>query len=611
MTAALLSVRDLAIHDVSGAQPKPIVAGFELELVKGEIVAFVGESGSGKSLTARALAGLPLPGISVSGTIAFGGRNLVHLNERERATLRGSQIALVLQDPFTMLDPLMRCGRQIMETLDAARGKRRQPRSVRRAEVLRRLSEVGISDPAVADRYPFQLSGGMRQRVALACALSRDPHLLIADEPTTALDAVTQREILRLLKSLQRSRGMTIILITHDLGLAFSVCDRVCVLYAGSLLEVGPSYALTTAPQHPYTLALLQATPSLGGRVEDPRIVAGSVPHASDVRDVCAFAPRCSFAEAACSQARTPLTSIDGVRFSACRRIEAIRDTLIELRSRPEAFKEETAVAASGEDVLDVRGLSKTYSQRTLLRSQAVLALDRVSLRVGAGETVAILGESGSGKTTLGRCVVGLETADAGSIAICGMPHRADGRTSRHESRAVQAAVQMVFQDPYSTLNPMLSIGSTLREIVEHCARHERNSAEVVRELLRQVGLPEAYAARRPALLSGGERQRIAIARALAVRPRLIVLDEPVSALDVSVQGQILELLRSLQEKFGLSYLLITHDLAVVRQLAHRVYVMKSGRVVEEGAVAEVIDNPRDAYTRQLRDAAVRTASVS
>ena len=599
----LLSIRNLAIHAVSGKRPRAIVSDFGLEVRAGEIVAFVGESGSGKSLTARALIGLPLPGIAVTGSIVFDGRELVGASERERAKLRGTEIALVLQDPFTILDPLVRCGAQILETLSAGGRKQRGlSRAARRVEVQRRLAEVGISDPTVADRYPFQLSGGMRQRVALACALSRDPRLLIADEPTTALDAVTQREILRLLRSLQRSRGMTIILITHDLGVAFSVCERVCVLYAGSLLEVGPSPSIAKAPQHPYTLALLQAEPSIQGRLQNLQTLPGSVPSANDVGESCPFTPRCSFSDARCSQSRMSLAPVAEKHYSSCLRIEEIRAPLADLRRQPPAFQAESAEDSSRTDVLCVQEISKSFSQHTLLRTHTVVALDAVSLRVGEGETVAVLGESGSGKTTLGRCVVGLENADAGAITVCGARRGPFERLAAKDRLAARTTVQMVFQDPYSTLNPMLSVGETLRQIVRHCTSCEGDPDEVVLGLLRQVGLPERHATRKPALLSGGERQRIAIARALAVQPKLIVLDEPVSALDVSVQGQILELLRTLQRQLGLSYLFITHDLAVVRQLAHRVYVMRAGRIVEEGTVAEVIGNPRNAYTRQLRD---------
>ncbi len=301
----LLSVRGLTVRGQRGGRSWPIVSAFDLDLAAGEVIGIVGESGSGKSLTARAIIGLTPPGMEISGSITFDGRELVGMSPRERASLRGADIGMVLQDPFTMLDPLMRCGRQVEETLRENRSGNRLSKSERRAEVLRRLAEVGIGDPAIADRYPFQLSGGMRQRVAIACVLARDPRLLIADEPTTGLNVSIQREILQLLRSLQKSRGMALVLITHDLGVAFTFCDRINVLYAGSSLEAGPATDVAQTPLHPYTLALLLAEPRIDGRCEDLNAIPGSVPRASDIGDSCPFAARCEWAEPRCSQGRS------------------------------------------------------------------------------------------------------------------------------------------------------------------------------------------------------------------------------------------------------------------------------------------------------------------
>ncbi len=399
---------------------------------------------------------------------------------------------------------------------------------------------------------------------------------------------------------------MALILITHDLGVAFSFCDRVNVLYAGSSLEVGEAAAVAHAPLHPYTLALLLAEPHIDGRCENLNAIPGAVPPAGEIGDRCAFAPRCGFVEPQCSQARPPLVRVAEGRQSACRRVGEIAAELEALRHRPPQLQSEEAGIGGAAEVLRIEGLSKDFTQRRLLRVGKVRALDGVSLRVRRGETAGILGESGSGKSTLGRCVVGLETADEGRMVLDGLRIERFASLSPQDCRRVRSQVQIVFQDPYSTLNPALTVGSTLREILSLYG--SRGSCEAaLAELLEQVGLSTRHAARKPAALSGGERQRVAIARALAVRPKLIVLDEAVSALDVSVQAQILELLRRLQRELSLSYLFITHDLAVMRQIAHHVYVMKSGRIVEEGAVADVIGRPCEPYTRLLRQSVLQS----
>jgi len=440
----------------------------------------------------------------------------------------------------------------------------------------------------------------------LAAALAKDPDLLIADEPSTALDVTTQAEILELLRSVQRSRGMGLILITHDLRVAFTTCDRVHVMYAGSLLEVGDATTIEREPLHPYTLGLLLSEPSVDQRMGELNPIPGSVPSPDEVADRCPFAPRCRWAADECRIARPALATVEAGRLSACVRLPRIRGEMTELRDRALSLAAETA-RAPAEPLATVDGLAKRFD---LGRKRHVDALKGVTIAIGPRECVGLVGESGSGKTTLGRCLVGLEMPTSGRIRIDGIDASDHAAVSREERARLRRTAQMIFQDPYSTLNPRHTVGRTLSEALQHAGvTRRRANREAVATLLDQVGLPEAYAGRRPAALSGGERQRVAIARALAVQPKLLICDEPVSALDVSVQAQILNLFRSLQEELGLSYLFITHDLAVVRQVADRIYVMYEGEIVESGPADEVLSQPKHWYTRRLMDSVPGAAS--
>jgi peptide/nickel transport system ATP-binding protein len=576
---------------------RAIVSNLDLELSLGETIAIVGESGSGKSMTARALVGLLPQGMVASGDASYRGRNLLALSEREMAKLRGHEIGLVMQDPFTMLNPVLQCGAHIVEGLRLESGRRWARRGLR-SEALARLAEVGIEDPAVADAFPFQLSGGMRQRVGLGAALARDPNVLVADEPTTALDVTTQKEILGLLKSLQERRGMGVVLITHDLRVAFSVCDRVYVLYAGALLETGTASDLEDEPLHPYTLGLLLAEPPADRRLAELSSIGGSVPRASDVEEQCPFASRCQWVAPACVERKPPLVEVAPGRFSACARISEIRAELSASRMLARAGAEVSAPART-RAVVHVANVSKHF-ETTRRHRRKVAALDGVSLEIGANEAVGLVGESGSGKTTLARCMLGLEKPNAGSIVVDDVHAEDYGKLSMAERRRLRRSIQIIFQDPYSTLNPSHTVGWTLRDAVMATGGGARTARVEVSALLERVGLPADYAQRKPVALSGGERQRVAIARALAARPKIIVCDEPTSALDVSVQAQILNLLQSIRDELGTSFLLITHDLAIVRQFVERVYVLYRGQVVESGPVADVLDNPRHDYTAKL-----------
>ncbi len=602
----LLDVHDLKVAFVGGDVPRPIVTGVDFRVGHGETIAIVGESGSGKSLSARAVIRLLPRGISAEGTARFDGRDLLSLGEREVSRLRGRQNSMILQDPFTMLNPVMRCGDQVVEAL---RGEddRRLSRKARHAEAARRLVEVGITDPTAVDRYPFQLSGGMRQRVAIAAALAANPRLLIADEPSTALDVTTQAEILALLKSLQEQRGMGLILITHDLRVAFSVAQRVYVLYAGSLVEVADAHQLEHEPFHPYSLGLLLAEPAVEKRQAALIAIEGSVPAPDEVADRCSFQPRCRWAAPACVAGKPPLRLLDDGRATACVRFEEIRGEMKAVRVEGSAAAPVVLVPRTDErPLLTVTDLRKSFVGRM---GQEVRALQGVSIDVGANESVGLVGESGSGKSTLGRCIVGLEVPTSGSIEIDGIDASDFQRLDAAGRLACRRTAQIVFQDPYSSLDPTQTIGSALREVLRIHSRRGKAAESRVGELLELVGLPAGYARRRPASLSGGERQRVAIARALAVEPKLLVCDEPVSALDVSVQAQVLNLFRKLREEFGLSYLFITHDLGVVRQVVDRVYVLHNGVVVEQGPVDQVMDAPQHEYTARLIESIPRSAA--
>jgi peptide/nickel transport system ATP-binding protein len=595
--APLLTVRNLAISAAGLA----ITTGTNLEVGRGETVAIVGESGSGKSLTAKAIARLLPQGVAATGGIRYDGIDLMALPERDMRQVRGRRLSMILQDPFTMLNPLMKSGRHVAEILR----DRFRSRAALNAEVARRLSEVGITDPDVAERMPFQLSGGMSQRVALAAALASDPELLIADEPSTALDVTTQAEIIKLLKRVQQARDMSLILITHNLRLAFSTCDRIYVLYAGSLLEVGAARAVEEDPFHPYTLGLLLSEPPVDKRVPKLIAIRGKVPSADTVTGQCAFADRCDWAKEQCRAATPPLVDIAPGRLTACIRRSEIAPEMRTLRG---AVLDHAAPLAPPDSAIQpiVRAANvvKEFAGR---QGRTIHALKGVTIEVAPGESVGLVGESGSGKTTLGRTLVGLETPTRGKVEIAGLDASDFGAMSAGDRAATRRTIQMVFQDPYSTLNPRHSVRRSLSEAIGTIGRRSTSEIDVrIAELLREVGLSEHYADRRPSSLSGGERQRVAIARALSVNPKVLVCDEPVSALDVSVQAQILNLFKRLQQELGLSYLFITHDLAVVRQVAQRIYVLYLGEVVEHGRAEDVISHPQHSYTRRLIDSIPR-----
>jgi ABC-type glutathione transport system ATPase component len=522
--SALLSIENLTIGLPSSADRANAVDGVSFSLQAGEILCIVGESGSGKSITASAVMGLlPDTGVKVrKGRIVYRGEDLLTKTDEEMRALRGARIGMVFQEPMTALNPVMRIGDQIDEVLEA----HGVPKAERPARILELLRAVGLPEPEqLRHRYPFRLSGGQRQRVVIAIALALEPDILIADEPTTALDVTTQAQILKLIKELQRAKGTGVIFITHDFGIVADIADRVAVMQHGKLVEIGAASDVLNRPEAAYTRALIAAVPNFRDKalapVEDPDLV------------------------------------------------------------------------------VKVRGLTKTYVTGGSLfgAKKTFKALNGISFDIRRGETLGLVGESGSGKSTAGRCMVRLIDPDGGAIEFADTDL---ARLSRRAMRPYRAKVQIVFQDPFASLNPRHTVG---RSIMAGPLAHGVAEAEArtqMEQLLRRVGLDASAADRLPHEFSGGQRQRVGIARALALKPDLLIADEAVSALDVSVQAQVLDLLRDIRDELKLAMMFITHDLRVASQICHRVMVMHKGEIVESGETTAVFSAPRHDYTRRL-----------
>ncbi len=536
--SAVLEIEDLSVSYTVDGRSRTAVDGVGFTVGRGEIVAIVGESGSGKSTTAHAIIRLLAANATVdAGTLRLAGDDISALSPRSWRDVRGRRIALIPQDPTTSLNPVKRVGRQVGEPLVIHGLADARGADARAVELLRL---AGIPEPeARARQFPHQLSGGMKQRALIAAALSADPELIIADEPTSALDVTVQKQILDHLDLLARDLGTAVLLITHDLGVAADRADRIIVMQHGRIVEEGDAREILTAPQHPYTRALLAAAPGL-------RAPALRTPVAGATRRECA---------------------------------------------------PQTAEASTAPPLLELARVRKEFA---LPGRRSLVAVDDVSLTVGRAETVAVVGESGSGKTTTARLALRLERPSAGEILFDGIDLVHAGR---EELRALRRRFQLVHQSPYASLDPRFSVADIVDEPLRAYGVDRATRAARVAALIDQVALPAAFAHRRPAELSGGQRQRVAIARALALRPDLVVLDEAVSALDVSVQAQILALLADIQAESGVAYLFISHDLSVVREISDRVVVMSGGRVVEEGPTARVLTAPREEYTRRLLDA--------
>ncbi|MDR3298702.1 MAG: ABC transporter ATP-binding protein [Candidatus Accumulibacter sp.] len=602
MNGVLLSVRDLRAGFMAGRRVLAAVDGVGFDVAAGETLALLGESGCGKSATALSILRLlPAAGRVLGGEARFEGRDLMRLTEAEMRAVRGGGMAMIFQEPATSLNPVFTVGRQIGEALEKHRGLRGSAVTRRATELLR---AVGIADPERRlTEYPFQLSGGMKQRVMIAAALAGEPRLLIADEPTTALDVTIQAQILELLRRLQTERGMGILLITHDLGVVARVAHRVGVMYAGEIVEEAPLDAFFGAPRHPYTQKLFAALPDLARRAARLETIAGQVPSLAAMPTGCRFAARCPFAWTRCRDESPLWLDLGRGHRVRCHRAEEVPKG----NARPPAAAARLSLPfdvppPSGANLLEIDALRVHFPIRRGVLQRVVghvKAVDGVSLELARGRTLALVGESGCGKTTVGKAILQLIQSSGGQVRfdgkeLTGLPRRV--------LRPLRRRMQMIFQDPFASLNPRLSVEAIIAEGMGALgvlpAAADRTAA--VAALLRQVGLDAQAAQRYPHEFSGGQRQRIAIARALAVQPELVVCDEPTSALDVSVQAQILNLLKSLQDELGLAYLFITHNFAVVEYLAHEVAVMYLGRIVERGPADAVLHTPKHPYTEAL-----------
>ena len=606
--AALLEVEGLTV-EIRGARGlgRP-VDHVGLSIAAGETFALLGESGCGKSMTALAITRLLPDAASVTdGRVNLGGDELLSLPEARMRRARGGRIGMIFQEPATSLNPVMTIGAQIGESLALHRGL---TGAAARVEARRLLEAVGI--PAAAARfndYPFQFSGGMKQRVVIAMALAGEPELLIADEPTTALDVTVQAQVLDLLARLQAERGMAMLLITHDLGVVARMAHRVGLLYAGELIETGPREDFFASPLHPYAQRLFAALPDGATRGGTLDALPGGVPALDVGFTGCRFAARCPRVFEPC-RTETPCWREVGTRRVRCHLFSGSGGEALARQRIVAGAAAAVASPSSGADVpvLETRDLSVHFPlKKGLLRRTVgwVRAVDGVNLRLRPGQTLALVGESGCGKTTVGRAILQLTQSPTGTVLFDGAPLRASDRAAMREMRR---AVQMVFQDPFASLNPRLCVGDILEEGMVSLGLGKDVAAmrRTVDSLLERIGLSPAMRWRYPHEFSGGQRQRIAIARALAVSPRVIVCDEPTSALDVSVQAQLLNLMCELQRERGLAYLFITHNLAVVRYMADEVAVMYLGRIVEQGPAARVLETPAHPYTRMLLAAVPR-----
>ncbi len=598
----LLEIRDLKAYFRTGAGVARAVDGVTFSIRAGETFALVGESGSGKSVTALSILRLlPAPaGYIAGGAVVFDGRDLAHLSSAEMRSIRGNRISMIFQEPMTALNPVFTVGDQIMEVLRLHQG---MDKPSARARAIELLTRVGIPDPARrVDEYPHQLSGGMRQRVMIAMAVGCRPALLIADEPTTALDVTVQAQVFALLKGLVREQGTSVLLITHDMGIVYENADRVAVMYAGRIVEEAARERLFAAPSHPYTQLLMRSMPSRGVRGRRLATIEGMVPPPTEWPAGCRFVNRCPVAMDRCREALPPDLAAGPGHRAACWLIERAGGAVTLARDLPPA---PASVRDAASPRLQIRGLKVHFPIRKGVLQRAighVYAVDGVDLDVFKGETLALVGESGCGKTTVGKGIVRLVDVTAGSMRFHGAEMT---RLSRGALQPFRRRIQVVFQDPQSSLNPRMMIGEAIREGMEvHGigATEEEREERVVR-LMEKVGLRPEMAGRYPHEFSGGQRQRIGLARALAVEAELIICDEATSSLDVSVQAQVLNLLKDLQAEMQLSYLLITHDMSVVQYLADRVSVMYLGRIVEEGTTAEVLGEARHPYTQALLSA--------
>ncbi len=603
MSESLLSVRNLKTWFSVGKDTARAVDGVSFDIGRGETFALLGESGCGKSMTSLSIMQLvPQPaGRIVEGEILLEGKDLLNLPESGMRNVRGNRIAMIFQEPMTSLNPVLTVGQQIGESLLRHKGLKGD---AARKRIVELLSAVGIPAPeSRIDEYPHQLSGGMKQRVMIAIALAGDPDLLIADEPTTALDVTIQAQVLQLLRDLQKETGMAILLITHDLGVVSEMADRVAVMYAGQIVEQTSREQFFADPKHPYSRKLFDSLPDMQKRDQPLEVIKGSVPSLSQQFKGCRFEGRCDYAWTPCRDQLPDWLQADVEHQVRCHRVNA------ELLAQwPEVIKVEQQkippheATTADKPLLQVNDLKVHFPIRKgLLKRVAgyVYAIDGIDLQIDPGKTLALVGESGCGKTTAGKAILQLNRPTAGEVLFEGenLVH-----LSGEKLRKRRRDFQVIFQDPFSSMNPRMMIGDIIEEgmIAQGVGGNAQQRSVRVDTLLEQVGLSTEMRSRYPHEFSGGQRQRVCIARALAVEPKLIVCDEPTSALDVSVQAQILNLLKDLQAEYDLSYLFITHNISVVAYLAHEVVVMYLGRIVERGKVEDVLEKPLHPYTQAL-----------
>jgi oligopeptide/dipeptide ABC transporter ATP-binding protein len=610
----LLRVGGLSIVAGAGTQAVTLVDDVSLHVAPRETLGIVGESGSGKTVTAMAIGGLLPAGLRIAGgTVEFAGQDLTTASPEVLQSIRGAEIGFVFQDPQNSLDPVFSIGSQLTE---AIRAHQHLSRSEARSHAVGLLDRVGIAnaDKRMAD-YPYQFSGGMAQRVMMAIALCCNPKLLIADEPTTALDVTMQAQILDLLESLKVELGLSVLLISHDLGVVADMADRVAVMYGGQMVEQGETAPLFSHPRHPYLDALIAAQPEEGEESHRLATIPGRVPSAAQMPDGCRFHPRCSFAQ---DQCRTDTVALVDAASSPPRQVRCHRSDELTLegvrRQRaghavsPLRQAQAAPAATSATDALfEVRDLTKVFVARRgfLGRGKyAVTAVDHVSFDIRPGETLGMVGETGAGKSTVGRLVLGLESPTSGVIRFRGTSLR----NVEKRPPLVRRDLQVIFQNPYASLNPSMTVLELVAEPIDvHGRLPQRERTEAVAVLLASVGLGSEYLRRYIYEMSGGQLQRIAIARALSMNPKLIVLDEPISSLDVSTQAQVVNLLEDLRDTHGLSYLFIGHNLAVVSHISDRLAILYGGQIVETGGSETVYRRPRHPYTRALIGAMLST----
>ena len=615
MNDALLSVQNLKTYFRTPEGLARAVDGISFDIKPNEIFALVGESGCGKSVTALSVIQLVAQpaGFIADGAIYYKGQDITQLSEVEKRKVQGNDIAMVFQEPMTSLNPVFTIGNQISEAI-------RQHQNLRgtaaRNAAIEMLDLVGIPEPAArSDEYPHQMSGGMKQRVMIAMALSCRPGLLIADEPTTALDVTIQAQILELIQRLQQELQMAVLLITHDLGVVANIADRVAVMYAGKIAEMGTWEQLYETPQHPYTVKLLESTPARDKRGTQLHTITGRVPKATEYNDGCRFADRCPEVMNGCESIAPTLHAVNGSEHNVSCHLynpeppfnAVVTDaTKLELETElaPKNEVSSTEPTAS-QPQLQVTDLCVHYPiQKGIFKRTVgyVYAVDNVTLEIPRGKTLALVGESGSGKTSFGKAILQLGVPVKGDLVYDGTNIATATRELMHPYRK---RMQIIFQDPYASLNPRMTVGAIIQEGMQahNIGASADERRDRVAELMQRVGLSPDMVNRYPHEFSGGQRQRIGIARCLAVDPEFIVCDEATSALDVSVQAQILNLLKSLQSDFNLTYLFITHNLSVVEYFADEVAVMYLGRIVERGTTEEIFDSPKHPYTRALLSA--------